>query len=81
MARGLPDIDGLRIVELSNCEARRFSCGLIALKGEFGGRILSALSKSPNDLNGLRDPNFDLLKWLETMPSTSLSDLQLLATG
>ncbi len=81
MARWLPDIDGLRTVELSNREARRFSCGLAALKGEFGGRILSALSEVPEDLDSLLDPNFDLLKWLETVPSTSPADLQLLATG
>lgn len=81
MARWLPDIDGLQIVELSNREARRFSCGLIALKGELGGRILSALSEAPEDLDCLLDPSFDLLKWLETMPSTSLPGRQLPATG
>ena len=30
----LPTIAGLRVVTLTNAEARRFSCGMIALKGE-----------------------------------------------
>lgn len=81
MARWLPSLEGLRIVELSNREARRFSCGLIALKGELGGRILTALSERPEDLGRPTDLNFDLLDWLEAMPSTSSSKHQLLATG
>lgn len=81
VARWLPRLDGLRIVELSNREARRFSCGLIALKGELGGRILTALSERPEDLSRLTDLDFDLLDWLEAMPSTSSPKRQLLAAG
>jgi hypothetical protein len=81
VAKWLPNLDGLRIVELSNHEARRFSCGLIALKGELGGRILSALSEQPETLSRLTDLDLDLLDWLETMPPTSLPEHQLLAAG
>jgi hypothetical protein len=81
VAKRLPDLEGLRVIELSNHEARRFSCGLIALKGELGGRILTALSERPEDLSRLTDLDFDLLDWLEAMPSTSSPKHQLLATG
>jgi hypothetical protein len=81
VAKWLPNLDGLRIVELSNREARRFSCGLIALKGELGGRILSALSEQPEILSRLTSPDLDLLDWLKTMPPTSLPEHQLLAAG
>jgi hypothetical protein len=40
--RGLPGLDGLRAVPLTNVEARRFSCGLVALKGELVARLLDA---------------------------------------
>jgi hypothetical protein len=81
VARWLPDVDGLRLVQLTNREARRFSCGLIALKGELGGRLLIALSQTPKDLDRLRDPGVDLLDWLEALPSTSTPPRPLLATG
>jgi hypothetical protein len=81
MARWLPRLDGLRIVELSNREARRFSCGLIALKGELGGRVLSALSEQPAILSTLISHDLDLLDRLEAMPPTSLPEHQLVAAG
>jgi hypothetical protein len=81
VARRLPDLDGLRLVELTNHEARRFSCGLMALKGELGGRLLTVLSETPEDLDTLRDPDVDLLDWLEGMPSTSAVTRPLLAAS
>jgi Queuine tRNA-ribosyltransferase/Family of unknown function (DUF6884) len=39
----LPKLDNLHAVALSNAEAKRFSCGLVALKGELGSRILTRL--------------------------------------
>ena len=38
---------------LHNREAQRFSCGLIALKGELGGRLLTRLAADPASLNAV----------------------------
>jgi hypothetical protein len=40
----LPDITSLRYVTLSNPEAKRFSCGLVSLKGELASRMLLSLA-------------------------------------
>ena len=40
----LPKLGNLHVVALTNAEAKRFSCGLVALKGELGSRILSRLA-------------------------------------
>jgi hypothetical protein len=40
----LPKLGTLYAVGLANAEAKRFSCGLVALKGELGSRILSRLA-------------------------------------
>lgn len=40
----LPRLGNLHTVALTNAEAKRFSCGLVALKGEMGSRILSRLA-------------------------------------
>jgi hypothetical protein len=42
--RRLPDLPGLVVVGLHNREARRFSCGLAALKGELARRLLVRLA-------------------------------------
>lgn len=68
VALRLPVLDGLRRIHLGNPEARRFSCGLIALKGELGGRILTALSNEPEALAFVRDPDADVLAWLDSLP-------------
>lgn len=41
----LPKLGNLHAVALSNAEAKRFSCGLVALKGELGARILTRIAK------------------------------------
>jgi hypothetical protein len=64
-AARLPKISGLRGITLSNAEARRFSCGMIALKGELGRRILSRLAERPGEIEDLVDPCLDVLKWLQ----------------
>ena len=47
MAKKLPELSQLRTVSLSNKEAKRFSCGLVALKGHLAGALLQqAASKS-----------------------------------
>ncbi|HYM44849.1 MAG TPA: hypothetical protein VES65_01640 [Solirubrobacteraceae bacterium] len=69
VARRMPKIAGLRTIPLANAEARRFSCGLIALKGELGGRLLSQLATEPETLGSLASPRADILRWLERSPS------------
>jgi hypothetical protein len=66
VARRLPPISGLRKVPLANAEARRFSCGLIALKGELASRLLVRLAAQPEDLRQLLSERTDVLNWLET---------------
>lgn len=65
VARRLPRLAGLRTVALTNDEARRFSVGLVALKGELGGRLLTRLAEEPGDLERLTAADTDMLGWLE----------------
>ncbi len=69
VARRMPTIPGLRTIPLANAEARRFSCGLIALKGELGGRVLSRLAAAPETIDGLASPRTDILRQLERVTS------------
>lgn len=69
VARRMPEIDELRTIPLANAEARRFSCGLIALKGELGGRLLSQLAAEPDALADLTSPDTDILRQLERSPN------------
>jgi hypothetical protein len=71
VAKRLPVLDGLRIMMLHNREARRFSCGLVALKGELGGRLLTGLSQAPASLHEVASADHDLLGWLEGQPATT----------
>jgi hypothetical protein len=68
VARRMPEIDGLRTIPLANAEARRFSCGLIALKGELGGRLLSQLVAEPEKIDRFTAPNADILRQLDESP-------------
>lgn len=65
VVRRLPALPGLSAVTLHNDEARRFSCGLVSLKGELGGRLLVNLADKPSALDELAAINGDLLAWLE----------------
>lgn len=47
MQRRLPRIANLLPVALTNAEATRFSCGLVALKGELAARILERVAADP----------------------------------
>ncbi len=69
VARRMPTIDGLRTIPLANAQARRFSCGLTALKGELGGRMLSRLAAAPETIDSLASPHIDILSRLERTPS------------
>lgn len=64
-ARRLPRVEGLRVVTLSNREAKRFSCGLVALKGELAARLLDRLAADPTLLARLMDPATDVLGLLD----------------
>jgi hypothetical protein len=64
-ARRLPRMPGLRTVCLTNAEARRFKCGMVALKGELGRRVLDRLTADPSELVHLLDPATDVLAWIE----------------
>src|SRR5262249_26789381 len=60
-AARLPRTRAVRVVSLTNAEARRFSCGLVGLKGELGARLLGRIAAEPGTLDRLRDPATDLL--------------------
>lgn len=64
-AKKLPRIANLRVVTLSNLEAKRVSCGLVGLKGELAGRLLRRLSTEPDLLQRLKDPATDVLGLLD----------------
>jgi hypothetical protein len=68
VARRTPPISGLRTVPLTNADARRFSCGLIALKGELGRRLLARLAEEPGEIANLTSRASDVLSWLEAAP-------------
>jgi hypothetical protein len=65
MAKKLPLIENVRVVTLSNPEAKRFSCGLIGLKGELAKRVLQILSEKPDAVAQLMDPDTDVLALLD----------------
>lgn len=61
----LPKPAEVLIVTLLNADAKRFSCGLVALKGELGARILEDLAASPRLLDQLQDFSTDIKALLE----------------
>lgn len=46
----LPTLDRLKAVVVANRDAKRFSCGLVGLKGELAKRLLTLLSEAPEML-------------------------------
>lgn len=64
-AKRLPRLEGLRPVILSKPEARRFSCGLVALKGEVAARVLSLCAKGNAAVQELLAPGSDTLSLLD----------------
>jgi hypothetical protein len=67
MAKALPKLPRLRLLPLSNAEAKRFSCALIGLKGELAARILRRLADAgPVLANRLFDPGRSPLDILES---------------
>jgi uncharacterized protein DUF6884/queuine tRNA-ribosyltransferase-like protein len=64
-AAKVPALERLRVVPVGNKEAKRFSCGLVALKGELGQRVLGRLVDG-EPLSGLLSRNVDVLALLDT---------------
>jgi hypothetical protein len=73
MAKKLPRLANVRMVTLSNPEAKRFSCALVGLKGELAARLLNKLSTKELTVEQLRDPASDLLSALDSGESTTSS--------
>ena len=65
-SRNLPPLAGLATVVLGNPEAKRFSCGLVALKGDIAARLLTRLAETPDLLPTLIHPDTDLLELLDS---------------
>lgn len=57
-----------RTVPLTNREAKRFSCGLVALKGEMAKRILHGLADNEGFLPQILDPKTEILRLLAQKP-------------
>ena len=64
MANKLPKFANVRVVAISNPEAKRFSCGLIGLKGELASRVLQEIDKA-STIKEILSPKLDVLKWLD----------------
>jgi len=60
-AKSLPVLPRLRVIPLTNPDAKRFSCALIGLKGELAARILRRLTTEPELLTQLLDDRQDPL--------------------
>ncbi len=65
-AKKLPRIPNLRVGTLSNAEAKRFSCGLVGLKGELAARLLKLIAADPGLVQRLKDPATDVLALLDS---------------
>lgn len=65
MAKRLPKIDGMKVVPLSNAEAKRFSCGLVGLKGELAKRLLEQIGQDAGIATQVMEPAEDVLQLLE----------------
>ncbi len=65
-AKRLPSLQGLKLVPLGNPEAKRFSCGLVGLKGELAARLLARLANDAKFVHQLIDPSSDVLDLLDS---------------
>jgi hypothetical protein len=65
MAKKLPRLASLRVVTLSNPEAKRFSCALVGLKGELADRLLTKIAGKQIKTEDFSDPASDLLGMLD----------------
>lgn len=60
----LPDLAGLNKVILSNADAKRFSCGLVGIKGELASRALELIGSADDGLERLTTKGVDVLALL-----------------
>lgn len=67
MLKKLPKLGNLHAIALTNTEAKRFSCGLVALKGELGSRILSRLAEESSFAATLAASS-NVLQFIESAP-------------
>jgi hypothetical protein len=74
-AKKLPSMNDVRVVAISNPEATRFSCGLVALKGELACRMMLKLREDFELLERILDPMFDTLSHLESNQARIGSDV------
>ena len=66
----LPKLGNLHAIGLSNAEAKRFSCGLVGLKGELASRILTKIAADPHFASTLA-ASTDVLGLIEESPSAA----------
>jgi hypothetical protein len=59
------------VVPISNPEAKRFSCGLVGLKGELAARTLAGIKDDPSVVSRILDPTLDVLGWLDGIAKSS----------
>ncbi|RYF45335.1 MAG: hypothetical protein EOO38_16195 [Cytophagaceae bacterium] len=52
--------ENVRVLALNNTDARRYSCGLVGLKGEIARRLLSRIAKGNLSIKSLFDPDLCL---------------------
>lgn len=64
-ASRLPTLQGSRAVVLTNAEAKRFSCGLVGLKGEVAARLLERLVQNSQVVMEIADPATEILDLLD----------------
>ncbi len=71
-AKELPKLPGLVPVAMSNPEAKRFSCGLVGLKGEIANRLLRGLADNKFTLEQLIKSDADILSMLDKKEPTPI---------
>lgn len=77
----LPQLQNLRKVALSNKEAKRFSCGLVGLKGEIASRVLNLLQSNSLQPSTLVDENIQILDLLDYDGKKTATTTKLLEKG
>ncbi len=72
LARRFGGSSPLKVVPAGKAEARRFSCGLVGLKGELGGQLLELLARRPDLVPHLAAADLDVLALLDANTQASL---------
>lgn len=61
----VPHLPNIRVLPISEDDTRRFSAGLVGLKGEVAGRVLALIGERPNFAKSILDPDADVLGALD----------------